>query len=334
MVLFSLTAGPNGTQFRSLRPLGLNRIRFCPGRPVLNGTRFCSRTAESQRNPVLFTPDSCFTTELGSVHPGGCFSTELSSAHGRPILNGTQFRSRAAASQRSPVLFTPDSCITTGLGSVPLDGRFSTELSSASGRLHHNGTRFCSPRMAASQRKPVLFTRAADSQRNSVPLTSGCIPTEPGSVHPGQLHHNGTRFCSPGRPILNGTRFCSPRRLVLNGTQFCSPGQQLPTELDSGPGWQLPAEPGSVLSWQLPTELGSVLPASNSQRNSVPLPGWQLPTEPGSGSGVAAPNGTRFRSRMAAPSGTRFCSRGGGSQRNSVPFPGWQFPTELSSVPG
>ena len=260
MVLFSLTAGPNGTQFRSLRPLGLNRIRFCPGRPVLNGTRFCSRTAESQRNPVLFTPDSCITTELGSVHPGQLH------------LNGTQFRSRAAASQRKPVLFTPDSCITTELGSVPLDGRFSTELSSASGRLHHNGTRFCSPRMAASQRKPVLFTRAADSQRNSVPLTSGCIPTEPGSVHPGQLHHNGTRFCSPGRPILNGTRFCSPRRLVLNGTQFCSPGQQLPTELDSVPGWQLPAEPGSVPEVAAPNGTRFRSRGGSSQRNSVPFP--------------------------------------------------------------
>ena len=237
MVLFSLTAGPNGTQFRSLRPLGLNRIRFCPGRPVLNGTRFCSRTAESQRNPVLFTPDSCITTELGSVHPGGCFSTELSSAHGRPILNGTQFRSRAAASQRSPVLFTPDSCITTGLGSVPLDGRFSTELSSASGRLVLNGTQFCSPRMAASQRNPVLFTQMAGSQRNSVPL------------HPGRLHLNGTRFCSPRLPSPNGTQFRSraaasqrnsvpfpgsyittelgsvPGQLHHNGTRFCSPGQ-------------------------------------------------------------------------------------------------------------
>ena len=207
MVLFSLTAGPNGTQFRSLRPLGLNRIRFCPGRPVLNGTRFCSRTAESQRNPVLFTPDSCITTELGSVHPGGCFSTELSSAHGRPILNGTQFRSRAAASQRNPVLFTPDSCITTELGSVHPGGRFSTE---------------------------------------------------PGSVHPG--------------------------------------------------GW-------------FSTELSSVLPASSSQRNSIPFPDgssqrnpvlfprWRLPTELGSVPGVAVPNGTRFRSRMTAPSGTRLRSR-------------------------
>ena len=100
---------------------------------------------------------------------------------------------------------------------------------------------------ASSQRNPVLFTRAADSQRNSVPLTGGCIPTELSSV-PGQLHLNGTRFCSraaasqrnsvpfsggciptelgsvhpggrfstepgsvPGRPSPNGTRFCSPR---------------------------------------------------------------------------------------------------------------------------
>ena len=80
---------------------------------------------------------------------------------------------------------------------------------------------------AASQRNSVLFTRAADSQRNSVLFPDGRVPTEPGSVHPGRLHLNGTRFCSPGRQVLNGTQFCSPGQLHLNGTRFCSPGRPI-----------------------------------------------------------------------------------------------------------
>ena len=152
--------------------------------------------------------------------------------------------------------------------------------------------------MAASQRNPVLFTRAADSQRNSVPLTSGCIPTEPGSVHPGQLHHNGTRFCSPGRPVLNGTRFCSPGRLVLNGTQFCSPRMAA-------------SQRNPVL----------FTPTAESQRNSVPFPGSYITTELGSVPGQLHPNGTQF------------CSRTAGSQRNPVLFtPDSCITTELGSV--
>ena len=127
------------------------------------------------------------------------------------------------------------------------------------------------PSSARSKQNSVL-SRAAGSQRNSLLFPDGRVPTEPGSVHPGQLHHNGTRFCSPGRPILNGTRFCSPRRLVLNGTQFCSPGQQLPTELDSVPGWQLPAEPGSVPEVAAPNGTRFRSRGGSSQRNSVPFP--------------------------------------------------------------
>ena len=82
------------------------RTRFCsPERPVLNGTRFCSRAAASQRNPVLFT--------------GGRFSTELSSVPGQLHPNGTRFCSRTAVSQRNSVLFPSGSCIPTELSSVP-----------------------------------------------------------------------------------------------------------------------------------------------------------------------------------------------------------------------
>ena len=115
--------------------------------------------------------------------------------------------SRAAGSQRNSLLF-PDGRVPTEPGSVH------------PGQLHHNGTRFCSPRTAASQ-------------RNSVPLTSGCIPTETGSVHPGQLHHNGTRFCSPGRPVLNGTQFRFRTAASQRNSVLFSPDGCIPTETGS-----------------------------------------------------------------------------------------------------
>ena len=263
-VLFDRRSQRNSVPFPSSARSKQNSVLSRSAESQQNSVLF-SWAAASQRGSVLFTPDSCISTEPGSVHPGQlhpngtrfcspgrlvlngtqfCFPGQLHlngtrfCSPGRPILNGTQFRSRAAASQRNPVLFTPDSCISTQLGSVPLDGRFSTELGSVHpGWLVLNGTQFCSPRMAASQRNPVLFTQMAGSQRNSVPL------------HPGRLHLNGTRFCSPRLPSPNGTQFRSraaasqrnsvpfpgsyittelgsvPGQLHHNGTRFCSPGQ-------------------------------------------------------------------------------------------------------------
>lgn len=93
--------GPNGTQFRSLRPLGLNRTRSVPVGRVPMEPASVPLDGVSQRNSV----------PPGQLHHNG---TRLCSP-GRPVLNGTQFRSRAAGSQRNPVLF-------------PV-GRFSTERS-------------------------------------------------------------------------------------------------------------------------------------------------------------------------------------------------------------
>ena len=127
-------------------------------------------------------------------------------------------------------------------------------------------------RSAESQQNSVLFSWAAASQRGSVLFTpDSCISTEPGSVHPGQLHPNGTRFCSPGRLVLNGTQFCSPGQLHLNGTQFCSP---------RAAGSQRNSVP--LKSGCIPTELGSV------------HPGGRFSTELSSAHGRLHPNGTRF----------------------------------------
>ena len=212
------------TLFCSLRPQVLTEIGsvLFDRRSQRNSLPFPS-TARSQRNSVPFPSSAIIRTRFCSPE--------------RPVLNGTQFRSRtavsqrnsvlfswAAASQRNPVLFT-GGCFSTEPGSVhgrPLlngtqfrsrvaasqrnpvlftDGRFSTELSSVPGQLHHNGTRFCS-RTAVSQRNSVLFSWAAASQRNSVLFPSGsCIPTELSSVPPGRPVLNGTQFPDIGRSI-------------------------------------------------------------------------------------------------------------------------------------
>ena len=183
-VLFDRRSQRNSLPFPSTARSQRNSVPF-PSSAIIR-TRFCSpRTAASQRNSVLFRAAGSQRNPV--LFTGGCFSTEPGSVHGRPLLNGTQFRSRVAASQRNPVLFT--------------DGRFSTELSSVPGQLHHNGTRFCS-RTAVSQRNSVLFSWAAASQRNSVLFPSGsCITTELSSVPPGRPVLNGTQFPDIGRSI-------------------------------------------------------------------------------------------------------------------------------------
>ena len=130
------------TLFCSLRPQVLTEIGsvLFDRRSQRNSLPFPS-TARSQRNSVPFPSSAIIRTRFCSPE--------------RPVLNGTQFRSRAAASQRNSVLFT-DSCITTELSSVLLGSCISTELGSVPlGQLHPNGTQFCSPRAAGSQRNSV-----------------------------------------------------------------------------------------------------------------------------------------------------------------------------------
>ena len=158
-------------------------------------------------------------TEIGSV-----LFDRRSQRNSVPFLSSARSKqnsvlSRAAGSQRNSLLF-PDGRVPTEPGSVH------------PGQLLHNGTRFCSPgRLLLNGTQ--FRSRAADSQRNSVPLTSGCIPTEPGSVHPGQLHHNGTRFCSPGRPVLNGTQFRFRTAASQRNSVLFSPDGCIPTETGS-----------------------------------------------------------------------------------------------------
>ena len=107
------------TLFCSLRPQVLTEIGsvLFDRRSQRNSLPFPS-TARSQRNSVPFPSSAIIRTRFCSPE--------------RPVLNGTQFRSRtavsqrnsvlfswAAASQRNSVLFPSGSCIPTELSSVP-----------------------------------------------------------------------------------------------------------------------------------------------------------------------------------------------------------------------
>ena len=172
------------TLFCSLRPQVLTEIGsvLFDRRSQRNSLPFPS-TARSQRNSVPFPSSAIIRTRFCSPE--------------RPVLNGTRFCSRAAASQRNPFCSRmagsqrnsvpfPGSCISTEPGSVP------------PGQLYPNGTRFCSPRTAASQRNSVLFP------------SGSCIPTELSSVPPGRPVLNGTQFPDIGRSINYNNREAIP----------------------------------------------------------------------------------------------------------------------------